>query len=66
MAGMFDFNADDVAGSVEVEHDIRSDFVRTNLRAILKLNVQSVCIGVVFESHAHNLTVPFSNTRARC
>lgn len=48
---MLNFNADDLAGSVEVKHDIRCDFVRIGSRTILKLNVKGVGIGIIFESH---------------
>lgn len=51
LAGMLNFNADHLAGSVEIEHEVGRDLLRVCAGAVLKLNIKRVGVGKIFESH---------------
>lgn len=51
LAGMFNFNADHFAGSIEIEHKVGRDLLRVSAGAVLQLNIKRVGVGKIFESH---------------
>jgi len=51
LAGMFDLDSNHFSSLVEIKNDIFRDFLRIGATRVAKLNIKSVCVGKVFESH---------------